>query len=91
MNQFQEKNQRPGKFQPKAQFLSTFAQLPDRGECAAVFGSRGLREAHELITAVGKTLEEKLACRYKSEVLVCSQQKSELQSLTKDISKDGAC
>ena len=66
--------------QQKAKFMSTFAQHQDSTESAALFVSHGPLEAHELMRAIGKILEEKLACRFESETLGLSQHKKELQT-----------
>ncbi|MXQ89457.1 hypothetical protein E5288_WYG000864 [Bos mutus] len=66
--------------QQKAKFMSTFAQHQDSIESAALFVSHGPLEAHELMRAIGKILEEKLACRFESEALELSQRKKELQT-----------
>ncbi|KAI4573528.1 hypothetical protein MJT46_004768 [Ovis ammon polii x Ovis aries] len=69
--------------QQKAKFMSTFAQHQDSTESAAFFVSHGPLEAHELMRAIGKILEEKLACRFESEALQLSQHKKELQTQVK--------
>ncbi|XP_057576605.1 spermatogenesis-associated protein 31D3-like [Hippopotamus amphibius kiboko] len=66
--------------QQKAKFMSTFVQHQDSAESAANFVSYGPPEAQELMTAIGKILEEKLARRIESEVLELSQHKKELQT-----------
>lgn len=48
-----------------------------------VLVSHGPFEAHELMRAIGKILEEKLACRFESEALQLSQHKKELQTQVK--------
>lgn len=48
----------------------------------------GPPEVHEVMTAIRKILEEKLACRYKPKASDLSQQKEELQAqvnLTRDL------
>ncbi|KAM8804018.1 spermatogenesis-associated protein 31D1-like [Rhynchonycteris naso] len=60
--------------QQKARFMSTFAQEYNPAESAAILSCE-LPEAHELMTAVGKILEEKLACSHELEALWLSQQK----------------
>ncbi|CAM9815762.1 unnamed protein product [Rangifer tarandus platyrhynchus] len=66
--------------QQKVKFMSTFAQHQDSIESAALFVSHGPLEAHELMRAIGKILEEKLECRFESETLGLSQHKKELQT-----------
>ncbi|XP_058421353.1 spermatogenesis-associated protein 31D1-like [Diceros bicornis minor] len=66
--------------QQKAKFISTFAQHQDPAESAALLESCGPPEAHELMIAIGKILEEKLARRYEPEPSEFSQQKEELQA-----------
>ncbi|XP_014650179.1 PREDICTED: spermatogenesis-associated protein 31D1-like [Ceratotherium simum simum] len=66
--------------QQKAKFMSTFAQHQDPAASAALLLSCGPPEAHELTTATGKILEEKLACRHEPEAMELSQQKEELQA-----------
>ena len=65
--------------QQKAKFTSTFAPLRDPAQSAALV-SCGPPEAHELMAAIGKILEEKPAWRYEPEAAELSQQKGELQA-----------
>lgn len=67
----------------KAKFMSTFAQHQDSIGSAGLFVSHGPLEAHGLMRAIGKILEEKLACRFESEALQLSQHKKELQTQVK--------
>lgn len=60
--------------------MSTFVQHQDSVESAAIFVSYGPPEAQELMTAIGKILEEKLACRFTSEALELSQHRKKLQT-----------
>ncbi|KAG8525092.1 Spermatogenesis-associated protein 31D1 [Galemys pyrenaicus] len=65
---------------PKVKFVSTFAQHQDPLESAAVFTSYESPEATELMTAIGKILEEKVACMYESDGSVLRHQaKTELK------------
>ncbi|XP_032332119.1 spermatogenesis-associated protein 31D3-like [Camelus ferus] len=66
--------------QQKAKFISTSVQHQDSVESAAVFVNYGPPEAQELMTAIGKILEEKLAHRFESEASELSQHKKELQT-----------
>ncbi|KAI4542215.1 hypothetical protein MG293_007594 [Ovis ammon polii] len=59
------------------------AKHQDSIESAGLFVSYGPLEAHELMRAIGKILEEKLACRFESEALQLSQHKKELQTQVK--------
>ncbi|XP_066219006.1 spermatogenesis-associated protein 31D1-like [Saccopteryx leptura] len=60
--------------QQKAKFMSTFAQEYNQAESVAILSCE-LPETHELMTAVGKILEEKLACSHELEALRLSRQK----------------
>ncbi|XP_077615410.1 spermatogenesis-associated protein 31D1-like [Crocuta crocuta] len=52
----------------------------DPSDSVSALVSGGPPEARELMTAIGKILEEKVTCRYESEVSELSQQKEELQA-----------
>lgn len=52
----------------------------DPVESVTALVSGGPPEAHELMIAIGKILEEKVTCRYESEASRFSQQKEELQA-----------
>ncbi|XP_045637007.1 spermatogenesis-associated protein 31D3-like [Ursus americanus] len=66
--------------QQKAKFMSTLGQHQEPVESVATFMSDGPPEAHRLMTTIGKILEEKLACRYGSEVSELSQPQEEIQA-----------
>ncbi|XP_036116173.1 spermatogenesis-associated protein 31D1-like [Molossus molossus] len=61
--------------QQKAKFMPAFAKEHDPAESAAVFLSCGYPEAHELMTAIGKILQGKMASSHELESLQFSQQK----------------
>lgn len=61
--------------QQKTNFMSTFAQEHDLNESATIFLDCGLPEAHELMTAIGKILEGKVANSHELQAFHFSQQK----------------
>uniref|UniRef100_A0A8D1EFY3 Uncharacterized protein n=2 Tax=Sus scrofa TaxID=9823 RepID=A0A8D1EFY3_PIG len=69
-----------GSPQQKAKFKSTFVQHQASVESASGFVSYGHPEAQELMMAIGKILEEKLACMLESEASEFRQHKKELQT-----------
>ncbi|KAI4573529.1 hypothetical protein MJT46_004769 [Ovis ammon polii x Ovis aries] len=70
-------------FPPAAERQPLGSKHQDSIESAGLFVSYGPLEAHELMRAIGKILEEKLACRFESEALQLSQHKKELQTQVK--------
>ncbi|XP_012576700.1 PREDICTED: spermatogenesis-associated protein 31D1 [Condylura cristata] len=58
----------------KVKFVPTFAQHQDPLQSAAVFMSYESPQAVELMTAIGKILEEKVACMYESDGSVLRHQ-----------------
>ncbi|KAK1334414.1 hypothetical protein QTO34_005419 [Cnephaeus nilssonii] len=61
--------------QQKTNFMPTLAQEHDLAESATIFLDCGLPEAHELMTAIGKILEEKVANNHELQAFHLSQQK----------------
>ncbi|XP_070287465.1 spermatogenesis-associated protein 31D1 [Myotis yumanensis] len=61
--------------QQKTNFASTFAQEHDLAESEAIFLDCGLSEAHELMIAIGKFLEEKLPNSHELQAFHLSQKK----------------
>lgn len=61
--------------QQKTNFTSTFAQEHDLADGEAIVLDGGLSEAHELMTAIGKFLEEKLPNSHELQAFHLSQQK----------------